>query len=512
MSASLGVPPLAPQAGASELARQEVQTRLAGVGGKNLTEAQKDKKLREACQGFESIFIQKMWQEMRNTLPKSNLLQGREEQFWQGMYDQELAKKMAGAGGVGLADMMYAQLSQRLGSASQSAAASAAPARGFSPEAAPLLAANPQQPAAQETAGQGATRAQARDWTETPVSAAAIYDGAAPVRDAGAVGGAMPQTAAGAGSATDAVAAASNPPEVDQALAVLRAQQALQQSGEAQKNIRVTHAGRGDAGLQRARAARFQAGSKLGPGAVLPSLHPEGAAFAGRTQPQAQQHGAAGGVPPLTAQDLAGAGSFMAPTAGQAANPNVGQALDRAALADSSAGAAPGALERQSALQPVKVRYTTNISDEGKRHKDELVRNLQTTGSDPAGQAGRAATAAAPTAPKTAMQQNAPQPMKVRYTTNIPAKGKRHKDELIRTLQTDAAGPNSRAGAGLAAYHAQQAQQAPAASSGQAAQPGGQAAGPLPMQAAVAADPQPGAERGTSAPGIPPLTAADLGG
>ena len=42
--------------------------------------------------------------------------------------------------------------------------------------------------------------------------------------------------------------------------------------------------------------------------------------------------------------------------------------------------------------------------------------------------------------------------------------------------------------------------------------PGGQAAGPLPMQAAVAADPQPGAERGTSAPGIPPLTAADLGG
>lgn len=100
MSASLGVPPLAPQAGASELARQEVQTRLAGVGGKNLTEAQKDKKLREACQGFESIFIQKMWQEMRNTLPKSNLLQGREEQFWQGMYDQELAKKMAGGRGV----------------------------------------------------------------------------------------------------------------------------------------------------------------------------------------------------------------------------------------------------------------------------------------------------------------------------------------------------------------------------------------------------------------------------
>ena len=67
------------EAGAAEVSRREFQSRLAGIGnlnGKKMTEAEKEKKLREACEGFESIFIQKMWQEMRNTLPKTNMLQG----------------------------------------------------------------------------------------------------------------------------------------------------------------------------------------------------------------------------------------------------------------------------------------------------------------------------------------------------------------------------------------------------------------------------------------------------
>ena len=82
----------------------------------------KAKKLRESCEGFESIFIQKIWEQMRATIPESTLLKGREEKFWQGMYDQELAKSMASAGGIGLADMMYEQLSRGLSDASKSAA------------------------------------------------------------------------------------------------------------------------------------------------------------------------------------------------------------------------------------------------------------------------------------------------------------------------------------------------------------------------------------------------------
>jgi len=82
----------------------------------------KEKKLRESCEGFESIFIQKMWEQMRASIPESGFLKGREEKFWQGMYDQELAKSMASAGGIGLADMMYDQLSRSLRTASKDTA------------------------------------------------------------------------------------------------------------------------------------------------------------------------------------------------------------------------------------------------------------------------------------------------------------------------------------------------------------------------------------------------------
>ena len=98
---------MAADAGAN-VASQDVQNKLTALGGsKNLSPEAKAKKLREACEGFESIFIQKMWQEMRKTVPQNGMMHGKEEHYWQDMYDQELAKKMTSAGGIGLADMMY---------------------------------------------------------------------------------------------------------------------------------------------------------------------------------------------------------------------------------------------------------------------------------------------------------------------------------------------------------------------------------------------------------------------
>ena len=201
------------EAGAAEVSRREFQSRLAGIGnlnGKKMTEADKEKKLREACEGFESIFIQKMWQEMRNTLPKTNMLQGREEQFWQSMYDQELAKSMTTAGGIGLADMMYAQLSRNLVSASRSTASSAGGMpSGFTPQVASILpagshdgsaVADAQSAISASGAGQGGTghgdagqdaarhggvgHAAVRGSASIP----AVYDGIAPVQDVGESG------------------------------------------------------------------------------------------------------------------------------------------------------------------------------------------------------------------------------------------------------------------------------------------------------------------------------------
>ena len=226
---------MAADAGAN-VASQDVQNKLTALGGsKNLSPEAKAKKLREACEGFESIFIQKMWQEMRKTVPQNGMMHGKEEHYWQDMYDQELAKKMTSAGGIGLADMMYEQLSRNLVSASRgTASAMAQQQRAFVPEAAPMM---PATATAENTDGEAARadaalkpqmRAPNINATKAPVMAAAsIYDGAAPVQDHGPA----PETAkaAKAEAAENRVAPAVDPaldnPAVSQALASLKQEQ-----------------------------------------------------------------------------------------------------------------------------------------------------------------------------------------------------------------------------------------------------------------------------------------------
>jgi peptidoglycan hydrolase FlgJ len=70
------------------------------------------KKLLEVCQQFESFFINKMFQQMRAAIPKGSLSQedpGRE--LAQSMLDDEYSVQMAKAGGFGLAQILYTQLS-----------------------------------------------------------------------------------------------------------------------------------------------------------------------------------------------------------------------------------------------------------------------------------------------------------------------------------------------------------------------------------------------------------------
>lgn len=123
----------------SDAAGAAVQSKLGSLKMTSLSPEEKAKKLREACEGFESIFIQKMWQEMRKSVHQSTLLHSRDEQFWQDMYDQELAKKMTSVGGIGLADMMFEQLSSHLTSASRTTALASRREQSFIPAQAPLL-------------------------------------------------------------------------------------------------------------------------------------------------------------------------------------------------------------------------------------------------------------------------------------------------------------------------------------------------------------------------------------
>ncbi|MDE7241450.1 rod-binding protein [Desulfovibrio sp.] len=436
------------QNGAADQSRRELQAKLNGLGGINgrkLSPEAQEKKLREACEGFESVFIQKMWQEMRNTIPKGGLMHGKEERFWQDMYDQELSKSMTSAGGIGLADMMYAQLSRNLVSASRSAAG-ASQSRAFAPEAAPLLETAPE--AAATPAQAAAAHAPAQPAPAAAASAASIYDGAAPATAPGPEDKAAPAAPAPAfavntavAAAPAAMAAAAAPeepvelnPEVERARAALRAPPALPPpeagGGGAQQGATPVAAAQAQApqrqrpatasGLELAQVARREAGDKLGSHAVRPPLH----------QPS-----------PRHSADAAQQAAQAAPAEDAAASAQALADADRA----------------QAAGRGRNVRFTTNMSA-AERTKRGL--------------------------------------------------------KPIRVLNVDNVGVNSKAGAGIAAYHAANEAQAAADAAQPRTQPLEQAVGqtaqadkPAPLTAPAGA--QPAASENFS---IPPLTAADARG
>lgn len=73
---------------------------------------QDDKKLRDTCKEMEAVFLNILMSEMRKTVPKSSLTENSSgEEIMKSMLDSELTKNMSQAGGIGLADMMYRQLS-----------------------------------------------------------------------------------------------------------------------------------------------------------------------------------------------------------------------------------------------------------------------------------------------------------------------------------------------------------------------------------------------------------------
>lgn len=74
-------------------------------------DAELDKKLREACQGFEAMFMELMYKKMRDTVPDNELFgTSNADKIWHSMLDSEMMQNAAKAGGVGLGDMLYQQL------------------------------------------------------------------------------------------------------------------------------------------------------------------------------------------------------------------------------------------------------------------------------------------------------------------------------------------------------------------------------------------------------------------
>ena len=77
--------------------------------------AQLQKRLKDACEGFEAMLLGIMYKEMRNTVPKNQLFgDDNAHDIWQSMLDSAMMEEAAKTGGIGLADVLYQQEPQVL--------------------------------------------------------------------------------------------------------------------------------------------------------------------------------------------------------------------------------------------------------------------------------------------------------------------------------------------------------------------------------------------------------------
>ena len=112
-----------PAVSADQASTASLQERLKNLRSQLQPETKQDQaKLRKACQDFEAVFIGQIWKQMRSSVPKDGMLHSKEEESYLSMFDQELSVKMAAGGGIGLSEMLYANLSERLVNASRDTA------------------------------------------------------------------------------------------------------------------------------------------------------------------------------------------------------------------------------------------------------------------------------------------------------------------------------------------------------------------------------------------------------
>ena len=85
--------------------------RNAGVKTQKSNRQTDQKAMQKACEEFESLLVHQMLKQMRQTVPKTGLLDGgNAEQMYRSMLDGELSRQISQRKGIGLAPMIYRQI------------------------------------------------------------------------------------------------------------------------------------------------------------------------------------------------------------------------------------------------------------------------------------------------------------------------------------------------------------------------------------------------------------------
>ena len=92
-----------------DLQRKAKVTDPPAVNGQAVSK--QDAALKEACKGFEAMFLNMMYREMRATVPENDIIKKSNAiKIFEDMRDTEMTKKVADGGGIGLGDLLYKQL------------------------------------------------------------------------------------------------------------------------------------------------------------------------------------------------------------------------------------------------------------------------------------------------------------------------------------------------------------------------------------------------------------------
>jgi Rod binding domain-containing protein len=97
------------------------------------------KAIRKTAEQFEAYFIQQMMKTMRESIEKSDLVDGGNMDMYQDLMDKEVSLSMAKRGGMGLADMLERQMNMAQAMSTQDALRLQNPAPHSSPQALPLV-------------------------------------------------------------------------------------------------------------------------------------------------------------------------------------------------------------------------------------------------------------------------------------------------------------------------------------------------------------------------------------
>jgi flagellar protein FlgJ len=103
-----------------------LQARFHSLQGPNKPTSEQ---LKQVAQDFEGVLLEKLMQEMQNTIPDSGMFSGPGMKQIQGMFWSFLSEQVAQNGGIGLADSLYRDLCLSAGVDPEAGAKHVAPPR-----------------------------------------------------------------------------------------------------------------------------------------------------------------------------------------------------------------------------------------------------------------------------------------------------------------------------------------------------------------------------------------------